>query len=579
MVNGKNMRIVLIAGGDLYKEGGVKRHCWMLSKYLIGKGHQVTLYNHQTVYSKDQEIYYPFDKNIKIRLIALSDSKPCRKAITKQLKTDDPDVVMLINCTSAAFIYALAIRESGLPFLHSERGGPDHCLVHFRSSRQRELVFSAADYAHVLMPSYTQSLPKYIQDITTAIPSQIEPAEQYANPKKQGSDGRFRIISSGRLGWEKDFDILLHAFAACAHDFPEWDLVIYGEGPERENLEEIIFQFDMKNRILLPGRTKNFRAMLEAYLQAHLFVLPSRAEGCPMSLREAMAHGLPVIGFVDCTGTNEIINHERDGLLLLSDNKVKRLEEGLRVLMSYPEKRFRLGVQAIQSAAKYKPLPIHKRFEALLKKTARLKKGHSLYWHRIKQIFQFPLKRIQSRIRLHHYARMRKVRKRLILHKPLSSLVHTILFFSKEYNALYGKALFDPHYYYINNLDVMRQSMDPLLHYIEFGWRQGANPSPWFHNNDYIEFYLNGQTSYCPLYHYYATGRYEGHLPMPKYQTYSKMPDKARQLLNKECRREIIAAHQSLSWKVSAPLRYIKEKQLSRNAPKDKNSFFSELPH
>jgi glycosyltransferase involved in cell wall biosynthesis len=528
---------------------------------------------------KGKAIYYPFNSKIRIRLLSLSDNKICRDAIAMQLKQDEPDVVMLINCTSAAFIYALSIRKSGLPFLHSERGGPEHCLLHFRSGRQRELVFSAADYAHVLMPSYARTLPKYIQAVTVAIPSQIEKAIQFADPKNPADNGRFRIISSGRLGWEKDYYLLLNAFSKCAGDFPDWDLVIYGEGPERKNLEEIIHHNDLKDRIFLPGRTANFDIMLRAYANAHIFVLPSRSEGCPMSLREAMAHGLPVIGFADCTGTNEIIHHDVDGLLLLTDDKVQRLEEGLRYLMAQPEKRSLMGNQAIQSANLYEPHSIHKRYEALLLKTAKLKKSNRLRWYRIKLTLRFPWKRFRSRLQLYQYGKLRKIRKRIILNNPLRSLICSVIRFPKEYKALKGKVLFDPHYYYKNNIEVMRLGMDPLLHYLETGWREGANPSSWFHSEAYVNKYLEGHATCCPLYHFYTIGRYKGCLPMPRYKEFTYMPDQVQQLLIKECKREIYAIHQSWSWRMTALLRYIREKQVSRNISKENNPFFSELPH
>jgi hypothetical protein len=372
---------------------------------------------------------------------------------------------------------------------------------------------------------------------------------------------------------------LLQAFSQCADDFPVWDLVIYGEGPERESLEEFISQSNLQERILLPGRTADFQIMLNAYANAHIFVLPSRSEGCPMSLREAMAHGLPVIGFADCTGTNEIIHHQKDGLLLMSDNKVKRLEEGLRNLMAQPDLRLRFGKQAIQSAAEYEPRAIHKRYEALLLKTAQLKEGNRLRWHRLKLAFQFPWDRIRSRVQLFQYGKMRKVRKRLILKTPLRSLIHAILRFPKEYKALKGRALFDPHYYLMNNLEVMRQGGDPLLHYIELGWKQGTNPSSWFHTKDYIEHYLGGSSTCCPLYHYYKVGRFTGCLPMPNYAEFGKMPDSIKHMLIKECKNEIQTVYQSWSWKISAILRFFRAKQIANNISQENNPFFREFPH
>lgn len=574
----KNKHIILIAGGDLYKEGGVKRHCWMLSQYLIEKGYGVTLYNHQTRFADEKSLYYPFDKRVRIRLINLCDKKPCRDSITMKLKQDDPDVVMLVNCQSTAFIYALAIRKTGLPFLHSERGGPDHCIVHYSSVRQRELVFSAADYTHVLMDSYIHSLPKYIRHITSAIPSQIEPANQIADSLKPRQDNKFYVISSGRLGWEKDYDLLIKAFSRCAEDFPGWNLEIYGEGPERKILESLINDLNLKTRIFLKGRTKNFDDMLRAYENSHLFVLPSRAEGCPMSLREAMAHGIPVIGYTNCTGTNEIIHHESDGLLVAADNKVKRLEEGMRKLMEDPRLRKRMGEKAIQTAAKYEPQNIHERYEKIILQTAALKSRSKRHWHRLKLFITAPKQRFYSWMQLLYYGIFSSVRRRLILKSIFTSWIDIIINYHREYMMLFGKALFDPQYYLTNNINIMREGEDPLLHYVKTGWKQGLDPSPWFQTSAYNEKYLNNQKTICPLYHYYSNGRFIKYLPMPEFLIFPDMPIKIQDILKTECVRELRSAQSSLLWKLTTPLRIIRKIQMrSKDKPK-KDIYFKNLP-
>ena len=121
------------------------------------------------------------------------------------------------------------------------------------------------------------------------------------------------LLAVGRLSEEKGFDLLTTVFGQLAGDFPDWVLVILGEGADRDSLEKQIQNASLGGRILLPGHVGNIGRWYEI---ADLFVMSSRFEGFPNSLVEAMAHGLAPVSF-DCdSGPREIIRHEVDGLLV-----------------------------------------------------------------------------------------------------------------------------------------------------------------------------------------------------------------------------------------------------------------------
>lgn len=103
-------------------------------------------------------------------------------------------------------------------------------------------------------------------------------------------------MAMGRLVPDKQFGLLIDLFAELAPAHPDWDLWIWGEGPQRQALEARVAQLGLRQRIRLPGRTSE---PWEALSQSSAFVLSSAVEGFPNVLLEAMAKGLPCAAF-DC---------------------------------------------------------------------------------------------------------------------------------------------------------------------------------------------------------------------------------------------------------------------------------------
>lgn len=120
------------------------------------------------------------------------------------------------------------------------------------------------------------------------------------------------FLGIGRLAAQKDFPILLRAFALVRQQRPA-RLLILGEGRERPQLEALVRQLGLADSVSLPGFVKNPFALLS---RSSTFVLSSSWEGLPTVLIEALALGVPIVSTNCKSGPSEILQGGRYGRLV-----------------------------------------------------------------------------------------------------------------------------------------------------------------------------------------------------------------------------------------------------------------------
>lgn len=156
-----------------------------------------------------------------------------------------------------------------------------------------------------------------------------------------------RFVSCGRLEKVKNYRLAVEAFKDIAEDYPQAELWIYGEGEQKENLEQQIAGYNLQDRIHLKGRVNDVPKVLS---QAFAFILPSVMEGMPNALMEAMAAGVPCIAAdCPCGGPRALIESGVNGLLVESNN-IGKMALAMKSLLDNREQALALGKNAKERA-------------------------------------------------------------------------------------------------------------------------------------------------------------------------------------------------------------------------------------
>ncbi|MGI5338584.1 glycosyltransferase [Streptomyces sp. CA-181903] len=184
-------------------------------------------------------------------------------------------------------------------------------------------------------------------------PSEVEPADPATK----------LVVAAGRLIPVKRYDLLVAAWATVHAKRPDWNLRIYGRGPELAKLRAQIDRLDLTETITLMGAHSPIET---EWAKGSIAAVTSREESFGMTIVEAMNCGVPVVA-TDCPhGPGEIITDGKDGLLVpVGDSE--GIAKGLLRLIEDDELRRTMGAAAQVSAQRYAPEQIADAYEDLIR--------------------------------------------------------------------------------------------------------------------------------------------------------------------------------------------------------------------
>lgn len=339
------MRVVFFIKALSSKGGGAERVLVDVASGLARRGHQVTVVTSDAIGSVPYYPLHPLVSQVNLAIGKVSSMTSfldiIRRAFAARrfVAESKPDIVIgFMNSTYVLLSFAMS--GLGVRLIASEHIGYEYYKIHsFQLLLNRLALFNISKII-VVSEQSKQNFPSSVREKMLTISNPVG----FGTGRRAELRGKPQVpkvlLSVGRLDEQKNHKDLIAAFGLIASSVTDWDLHIIGEGPLRAKLEQQISDMKLGERVKLCGDVKNIDG---EYLNAQLFALPSLYESFGLVVAEALVHGLPVVGFADCSGINQLIRHDENGLLVEAGDRVGNLANVLKSLMLNPDERCRLG--------------------------------------------------------------------------------------------------------------------------------------------------------------------------------------------------------------------------------------------
>lgn len=347
------MKIAFVSAGtviyDDFKNetqlGGTEHQILGLCKELAKRGHEVHILRRW--YGGPSEEQIDGINIININSPNLPDSaveKVPTKLIysilaAKRIKVMQPDVLNMTGKSSSQGLCKLAIPKIHAAFFNLEGIRAEHFSLRLIVEKKLELrILKYAD-AVVVRNNDSKSYLENRGIRAVAIPVGVN-IDKYS-PKYSG--GKY-ILFGGRLAPEKGLHLLIRAYSTLnSIAQAKFKLVICGSGPLEKELKDLSSSCGIRDRVLFISWLSN-PEFIKKLAESAIFVMPSRYEGMPVAMLEAMASGKPIIAS-DVPGPQDIITHGKDGYLFEKGN-ITQLKEFLELLIENLDLREKLGRKA-----------------------------------------------------------------------------------------------------------------------------------------------------------------------------------------------------------------------------------------
>lgn len=352
------MRILCVISG--MQNGGAERVMSTLVNYF-SKNNKVRL-----VILKSEKSDYPISEDVEVIAGNIKHKNIIKSVlfVKKQIETYKPDIVLsFMTKNNIVSLIARSISSYKVPVVISERANPHNTkgLISFL----RKITYPLANgcvFQTKWAKDYYKSILRCESEIIYNPLSPDFKVKPYLGSRSK------KIVCTARLSPEKNQALLIKAFEKISKDYPDYKLEIYGEGPCRKKLQNLINKLKLNNKVYLMGRKKD---IINHIKDAEIFVLPSNSEGMPNSLLEAEALGIPCIA-TDCPigGSSIIIDNNINGLLI-SMNDVKELSISIKKILDNNDLSKKFSENGPKIIQKFDHNIICKQWEEYLKKMSR----------------------------------------------------------------------------------------------------------------------------------------------------------------------------------------------------------------
>ncbi len=339
-----------------------------LANSLFTAGHEVTLVTFQRVNDSDYSchkgirrgglgIYRYLDSS---RISAYVNLYRWRSFLKKAVRKSQADVV--VSFIDGMNVYCLlSLLGSQVPVVVAERTDPAHSLLSPKKKFIRLFLYRIKAKSVVFQ---TEAIAAIYQKLWRLDNVQVIPnAVQSALIGNTEVPTRKIVLAVGRLDFQKGHDILVNAWALLGDASDGWTLRIVGDGVDRSNYIQLVAALGLVGKVEFPGFIQD---VASEYQMASVVVLPSRVEGFPNALLEAMAAGKPVVVSDLPDACREVVQHGVNGLLYEGSSPAA-LAAALRQLLGDERLRAQLAIRAVEVRQRYSEQAVYSLWEQCLK--------------------------------------------------------------------------------------------------------------------------------------------------------------------------------------------------------------------
>lgn len=337
--------------------GGAERVISILSNLMAQKGMNVEVLTYY-----DRPVFYDMNPNVKVTAVETNSGSKNKIENLFWIRNYFMKYAKIVISFLAPFnIMAIAANMgTGIPIIVADRNDPTRVPTNVLVRKIRNLMYMFSDAVVVQTEKNKAYFNSHIRKKTTVIYNPVDMKEESESAiynKKEKN-----IVSAGRLMEQKNQKMMICAFAEIAKKHPEYKLILYGEGPCRDKLQDYIQQLGLCEKVLLPGSTTELHEKIKS---AEIFVLSSDYEGMPNALIEAMCLGMPVIS-TKVSGATDLIEDKKNGLLV-EVGAVKELVLAIEMLISDEKARHQMACKAAELKEKLLPEQILEQWLKLIR--------------------------------------------------------------------------------------------------------------------------------------------------------------------------------------------------------------------
>lgn len=341
---------IILFVAEVNKPGGTERVVVNLANNYTRNGHKVQVVSVNTMSGKS---YYPLNVNVTLVHLGIILERNLLKRVSlgfrntiKRIKTILPKEPTILMATDPITCYALALiqrKHREHKYVACEHMGL--AIANRYSFLARKWLYGRMDAIVTLTQRDRQAL------LDGKIPYKriaVIPNELSFFPERSADYKSKQILTIGKFDNQKGYDLLLDYVIPILPKYPEWKLVLVGQGEWKNLLQKRIDEVRLQSQIELHPPTQEIQSY---YLSSAIYVMTSRYEGFPMVLLEARACGLPVVA-IDCpSGPADILNAD-DGFLVPM-NDAELFQNALEKLIQNEGLRTVIGQKAKEDSKKY----------------------------------------------------------------------------------------------------------------------------------------------------------------------------------------------------------------------------------